>query len=153
MSSPEQIKQTLIATLIGIILDPDNLRVVCGPCTHILIAWIMQQPLAITNFCLCYPQCPLEGQLNTPKAASTKLSKLLTWFWYVIIWPLSNCWINVFCCPWATQPNESAQQVHGGLVTSNIWMSFAEAATILDRKTWECWKELRVEKTGESRRK
>jgi hypothetical protein len=38
----------------------------------------MQKYLAITNLGLGHPNYPLEGQLNTPKAAGTKLGELLT---------------------------------------------------------------------------
>lgn len=154
MSSPEHIKQSLIATFFGIILDPDNLWVVCGPRTYILIAWIMQKTLAITNLRLGRPRHPLEGQLDTPKTASTKLGKLLTRCWCVIIWSLSNGWTHILCCPWATKP-ESVQQVHGVLVDSNMWMSFGGEATTLDRKSrkWWNWKELRFWRTRERRRK
>lgn len=77
MSSPERVEERLVAAFFGIIVDSDNLRVSRGSGTHICVGWIMQKPLAITNLGLGHARQPLEGQLDAPKAASTKLGKLL----------------------------------------------------------------------------
>lgn len=90
MPCPESIKQTLVATLLGIVLNPHDLRVLGGARTHILIAGIVQRALRVANLSLGHARNSLEGQLNPPEATGAELRELLTGSRNVIVWALSN---------------------------------------------------------------
>lgn len=77
MPSPESIKQTLVAALFRIILNPNDLGVVGGARTDILISRIMKQALAVPNLALGHARDSLESELDSPEAAGAELGELL----------------------------------------------------------------------------
>ena len=85
MPSPENIKQGLKATFFWVILNPNDLRVVSGARTDILIRGIVKKALAITNIRLGHARDSLESQLDSPEATGAELDKLLARGRYVLV--------------------------------------------------------------------
>lgn len=85
MSSPEKIKQSFIATLFRVILNPNHLRMVRSTRTHILVRGIMQIPLSITYFSLGNTRDSLISQFHSPETTCTELRELLSRGWNIIV--------------------------------------------------------------------
>lgn len=77
MSGPKHIKQSVVATFFGIILNPNDLGVIGGAGAHIFISGIVQIPLGVTDFGLGDTGHSLVGQFDSPEAAGPELGELL----------------------------------------------------------------------------
>lgn len=90
MLCPESIKQAVVATLLGVVLNPHDLRVVGVARAHILIAGVVEEALTVANLGLGHPGNSLESQFDTPEAPGAELRELLARGRNVIVWALSN---------------------------------------------------------------
>lgn len=90
MLGPKYPQQVLVRALLGIILYPDHLGMVGIPGTHVAIARVVNEPLAVAYLGLGHPWHPLERQLHAPETPGTKLRELLPRRRYVAVGALSD---------------------------------------------------------------
>lgn len=90
MSGPERVKKRVVAALLGVELDPDDLGMVGSPRADVLVAGIVQEALAVPDLGLGHARDPLEGQLNPPEAARPELCELLARGGNVVVRTLHN---------------------------------------------------------------
>ena len=90
MPGPKQIKQILIATVLGVIVNPHDLIMTRRPSTHVLVARIVQQPLRIPDFRFGDARDSLKCQFYPPEAPSSELRELLTWRRDVVVGALGD---------------------------------------------------------------
>lgn len=90
MPRPEGIKQVLVLARPGIVLNPNDLIVVRHPRAHILIARLVEVPLAIPHLRLRHPRNPLERELHAPEAPGPELRELLPRRGYIVVGALRD---------------------------------------------------------------
>lgn len=78
MTLPKDIEQALKADLFRIELNPNNLVMPRRLRTDVLVARIVDEPLAIPDLRLRHAGDPLVSQLRSPEAAGAELRELLT---------------------------------------------------------------------------
>ena len=59
--------------------DPNNLHVIGCSGADLFVSWIWGVALRVTNFGFDHACKALEGELDSPKAASAELCKLVGW--------------------------------------------------------------------------
>lgn len=114
MPGPEHVKQSIEAALLRVILNPNDLRMVRGPRTHILIGGIVKEPLGVPDLSLCHARGSLKRELHAPETTRSELCELLTRGGNVVVWTLSNRRVGCgLLGPWGTKA-QFVQEVHGG---------------------------------------
>ncbi len=114
MPGPEHVKQSIEAALLRVILNPNDLRMVRGPRTHILIGGIVKEPLGVPDLSLGHTRGSLKRELHAPETTRSELRELLTRGRNVVVWALSNRRVGCgLLGPWGTKA-QFVQEVHGG---------------------------------------
>ncbi len=90
MPGPKRLKQSLIIAFLGIILNPNHLRMVRGAGADIIVGGIMQKPLTVPHLRLRHAGNSLEGELDAPEAPGAELSKLQARRWDVVVRALGD---------------------------------------------------------------
>lgn len=116
MSSPENIEEGVVAALLGIVLNPDDLGVVGGPGTDVLVGRVVEEPLGVADLGLGDAGRPLERQFHTPEASGPELGELLAGGGDVVVGALGDGGVHGGRVGSPGAEAELAEDVHGGPV-------------------------------------